>query len=810
MSACSAIALIAPLASAQDTSANSTTSSLEEIVVTAQFKKQNLQDTPVAITAMSAATLEARGQVSIEGIEAQAPNVSLTTGGSFGGNALIATIRGIGQTDFNPAVEPGVGVYVDDVYYGTLTGSVLDLLDLDRVEILRGPQGTLSGKNSIGGSIKLFTQKPNDEANGYVEVSAGSFKGLSIRAASNFTLQKDKLYARVSGVSKTRDGYVKNLDWACAHPNRTLGFGTQFRGDNCVVGTEGGIKYTAGRLALRWLPTDSLEVNFSIDKIKEDSDPPANVIRAPFYSATNRRAGIVPDGSEYPTLFALAGQSAPGSGPGSFLGQTSFTTPWGQVIQFGRVLDPSMFVPRNNRYANFASYCNYQTGNCAAHRMTNDATEGALHIDWTLNNNMTLKSITSYREYTSDWGNDSDGTPLSLTNLYQRLDHHAWTEEVRLSGNVGEKFDYTVGGFYYDATTTMYGRIDLGYVNFDFVHGPDPVDITTKAVFANGTYRFTDQLELVAGLRYSDDKKTYTFKRREPDGSAIMPCGPGASSNCLIAGVNGVVSSFSGSRVDYRAALNYKVTDNAMVYAQVASGFKGGGVNPRPFFDDQAQEVKPETLTTYEIGFKSELLDRSLRFNVAAFYNDYKSLQFVLSNCTGVPGVINGIPCLMTTNAGNAESKGVEVEFDYAPTDALKIDGSLSYIDFKMKSLFYDIDGISLASQAPFSPKWTYSLGAQYKISTNAGAFIPRLDLTYQSETYAEWINAPGNLLEARTLLNGRITWEANEDWSAALEVKNITDKFYYNQSVDGDGSGPSFATPGLPRTFTFMIKRKF
>jgi iron complex outermembrane receptor protein len=193
-----------PTSTAQTTAASD---QLQEIVVTAQFRSENLQQTPIAITAVNAAMLEQRNQTDISQVAAQAPNVTLQPNGAAFGASMVAFIRGVGQTDFDLALEPGVGIYVDDVYYATLTGSLLDLLDLDRVEILRGPQGTLAGKNSIGGAIKLFTQKPTGEG-GFLEAGYGSLHRVDIRGAGDFTLVPDKLFVRVSVASKHHDGYV--------------------------------------------------------------------------------------------------------------------------------------------------------------------------------------------------------------------------------------------------------------------------------------------------------------------------------------------------------------------------------------------------------------------------------------------------------------------------------------------------------------------------------------------------------------------------------------------------------------------------
>ncbi len=249
-----------------------------DIVVTAQFRETRLQDTPLAITAVNAALLEERGQTSITQVAAQAPNVTLRPQPQNGGSGLIAFIRGVGQVDFNYALDPGVGVYIDDVYIPTLSSSLLDLMDLDRIEILRGPQGTLAGKNSIGGAIKLFSEKPDGSGKGSVSVGYGSFNKLDIRGMADFALT-DNLFARVSGVAKSSKGYVDVLDYARSHPGSNVP-ATDARGANSVVGTQGGQSYVAARLALRWEPVDTVEVNLSGDLTSDHSEPAPTIVLA--------------------------------------------------------------------------------------------------------------------------------------------------------------------------------------------------------------------------------------------------------------------------------------------------------------------------------------------------------------------------------------------------------------------------------------------------------------------------------------------------------------------------------------------------
>src|SRR5262245_29369683 len=200
--------------------AGTASAQLDEIIVTATFRETNVQETPIAITAVNAAMLESRGQTNIVEVANQAPNVTMTPAGQGAGSAMITFIRGIGQTDFSYAREPGVGMYVDDVYYPNLTGSLVELLDIDRVEIARGPQGTLAGRNSIGGSVKIYSVEPTHGSNtGTAELEIGNFDQIAIKGAADLTFVEDKLSARISGISSSRNGYVHRVDYKCTHPS---------------------------------------------------------------------------------------------------------------------------------------------------------------------------------------------------------------------------------------------------------------------------------------------------------------------------------------------------------------------------------------------------------------------------------------------------------------------------------------------------------------------------------------------------------------------------------------------------------------
>ena len=770
---------------------------LQEVTVTAQFVRQNLQDTPVAITAISSAKLEERGNQTIEDIARQAPNVTLTTGGAYGGPSLVAFIRGVGQTDFDPALEPGVGLYVDDVYYSTLTGSVLDLLDLDRVEVLRGPQGTLAGKNSIGGSIKLYTRKPTVENDGYVEAGYGSYNAVTVRGASNFTLVPERLFARVSGVSRSRDGYITRYDYGCTHPGSALAaaFPSQLDGPSCALGREGGIRYTAGRLALRWLATDTLELNLAADVLSDVSEAPANVL----LGAGPTAAPIIVNGVIWPNLAGV---------PANIRGC--------EFITYGaQSCDPRR---PNNPYANYATYTDPRTGLAITPNQTVKARDLSLNIDWKLRDSLDLQSISAYRRYVSGFGDDQTGSPIPGALLYQTLTHHQGSEELRLNGKSGTLVDYTLGAFYFDQYTAHDGRIDLGYSGLDFIHGPDAVNATTWAVFAQGIVHPTEKLDLSLGIRYSNDKKDYNYERHNPDNSTIQPClgppgTPGNPQNCLISSLQGVSSRFEGTRTDYRVALSYRWTESLMTYAQFSTGYKGGGVNPRPLYNVQALTFRPETLNAYEIGLKSQMLDNHLRLNAAAFYNQYKDIQLVLSDCTALFGPVFGLPCLLPANAGDAHVKGAEMELDWTPLKGLQIDASYSYLDFRFVRI-NAATGLDLGKVTPYTPRNKASVGIQYETRLGGtGSITARVDTSYQATIYGGINNTALERIAAYTLVNGRLSWSSpDKSWETSLECQNLTNKLYYLSKGDGtyNGGGYAFGAPGMPRILMLNVKRSF
>ncbi|QNA82657.1 TonB-dependent receptor [Sphingomonas sp. So64.6b] len=766
-----------PASAAPDTGSESQSTppgdavSTGDIVVTAQFRTQRLQDTPLAITALNGALLESKGASNILDVANAAPNVTMRQAGGANGGAAQVFIRGVGQADSQFAFEPGVGMYVDDVYYGTVFGSIFDLLDLDRVEVLRGPQGTLSGRNSIGGAVKLFSKKPESGNSGYVEAAYGRFNRLELKGAANFELIPDKLMVRVSGVAKRSDGYFKRFDYGCLNPNSGV---QSSASGNCQTGEEGGRNFQAGRLALRIIPSDNVEVNLIGTITSDDSQVAPQKLRD-ITTRANIPAGIDPrifiPGAE--DRFSYATYISP-----------AFT-------------DPARFngIPGAGAHPAVALQPNM--------RLRAKMISGA--IDWDLSDDLTLTSITAYQHYTGSNATDIDLTPYGLNTVLSTYRYNQFTQELRLGGSLLDKFlDYTIGAYYFKSVGRFEGaNYNLpGLANENIYASNDRIPSESKSVFAHVTANITDRLSLIGGLRYTKDRKDYSFGR-------LNPFFPNLPSYTSAGQINGVTGSYRGNSVDYRANLQYRWSDQLMTYVQFSTGYRAGGVNPRPYVLDQAVPFDSERLQAYEVGFKADLFGRVLRLNGSLFINEYSDILFNNQSPT-LTSVLNSTP----VNAGDAQFQGVELEANIRPLDGLLIDASGSYLGFDFKRIGAagaTITGISLDNRAPFAPEWKGNLGMQYEIVTNGkGSVTPRFDISYQSSFFPQVDNDPRARVKGYALVNTRLTWMNDDrDLQVALTISNLLDK-YYDISALKYPIGVVSATPAPPREWRLSVRKSF
>ena len=723
-----------------------------------------------------------------------------------------------------------------DVYFATLTGSILDLLDLDRVELLRGPQGTLSGRNSIGGAVKLFSKRPSGSNTGYVTAAYGSRNRLDLRGSADFHIAEG-VDARIAGVAKKQDGYVKRLDFGCVYPaggpatftraysiagapdtllvNPAGGVPARTNRSDCLLGKEGEVGYVAVRGQLRLRPTETLDINIVGDYTDDDRTAAGSVLLLRTY----------PNGAVATPRFPLPLIPAPGSSPAQNYAAAS--PPGRDINPFAASSQLLSYDDRFvcGRYCNYATYDMPADGNFRASsgdgRVKFQGWGVSGQVEWAVSDAIQLNSITAFRKYTSNFSNDNDVSPMAHSLGYGPLTFRFFSQELRLNGAIGETIEYTLGGYYSDQKSVYTSFQDLRSSALQFQQS-DPVDADSKAVFAHLAWNPIDPLTLTGGIRYTKESKTYHYIRQRPynDPTSVTANG--------VLPLNGTIGEYSGNRVDYRANVQYAVTSDVMAYAQYSTGFKGGGVNPRPFFVQQALSFGPETLQSYEIGLKTDLFDRRVRLNIATFLSKYKDIQLTLGNCTAITGAGFGAPCALPVNAGNADIKGVEVETTIRPVSGMTIDGSVSYLDFDYKKFGTytagtttvavggptNLNGPQFGDYAPYTPKWKWAAGAQYEIDLGkAGSLTPRLDASYQSAIYTVSANRSSNRIAPYTVANARLTWRnAGADLDVSLEVTNVFDKYYlltiYDQTVGGQGYASG--QPGRPREWAVSVKKKF
>jgi iron complex outermembrane recepter protein len=792
---------------AQQAAAKAEAANDGDIVVTAQFRQQRLQDAPLAITAVDAATMEAKSQNNLAQLADSAPNVSFKPQGGTFGPSISASIRGVGQNDFNPAYEPGVAIYIDDVYYPQLTGAVFDLLDLDRVEILRGPQGILTGRNSEGGAIKLFSKKPTGSGGGFAEATYGSSNRVGVRGSADFKLT-DSLFGRISGSFKQMDGYVDRLDFGCVYPaggsatfknaagvtvlrNPAGGVARGKPVNDCKISSLGGVGYGTVRGTLRYAPNDQLDWTFSADYIRDEHTVAGEILTGTNTIDnvnTNAATGVPHDdryicgpfcnfaGTGQPSIIFAAPPVVPGANGAKLLATSG-----------------------NDR----SSYNGWGVSN---------------RIHYEISENIAIDAVTGYRKFQAIFDTDDDLSPTNLNFGHNDLKNWNFSQELRVGGKAGDAINWTLGGFYFKQKSTYYSSQDIRYIPvfpLQFIQ-PDDINADSKAAFAHLGWEVSDGFNLSGGVRYTSESKQYHYYRLNFDGTINGILDPvGAASGAGKPGaLTGNVTPFKGSRWDWRISADYRISPEFMFYGTVSTGFKGGGTNPRPFNSGQLIPFNPETLMAYEIGAKSDLLDRKLRLNVSAFINKYKDIILPVTICpTANPA--QATPCAARVNGGDADVKGFELEASIKPTAGFLVDASLSYLSYKFTRLSAPALGAGATLSDPQAPsKWKWSFGAQYEADLGgAGTLTPRIDAAYQSTQFSGTFAANRSFIKPYTVANGRLTWRNEDrDLDIALEVTNLTNKYHILTVFDLRSAGAGFRKeqPGRPREWAVTVKKKF
>ncbi len=663
---------------------------LEEIVVTARFREENLQQTPLAISAFTGDVLESRGATSTLDIDAFVPNAVIAPLGAGWGSTAAAFIRGIGLGDNSLSFEPGVPIYIDDVYHGRPQGAVMDLLDIERVEVLRGPQGTLFGKNTLGGAVRIISRKPQGDGTGFLDLGVGSRDRLNLRGSYDFALAEDKVLARVSASSKTQDGYFDILDYECVNGAGSLGLGgpgitagvfnttsplttaltthpavggialgsvvgpTDDRG--CVVDHLGSENVQSGRVAVRFLASDNLEVNVITDITRMDQQGPADKYTVQLRTSNGVPPTVATGINTWNNLVAVPVFGAGGQFDGRFQTNDEYTG----YHRFG--FDP--LTRRTTPNVNELTHWGLQTT-----------------VDWDLSDNLRFTSTTSYREFDNSFGRDSDGTPLPQLFTWDTSKHEQFTQEIQFQGAAGpnENVAWTAGLFYYDAFDSNQGYVNTFTYTSSFSDHKDEQDLKNYAVFGHFVWDLTDKLSMSGGLRYTDDEKVAHILRVTGN---TAPPGIGLPAFVLIPNTEVVAKSEEWSP---KISFDYQFTDTIMGYSALSTGFRGGGFGPRPANSGQVAAFDPEFIDSFEVGVKTDWLDGRLRFNGDIYWMENTDKQQPTQTCEPCAPVV--VAWFRTVNTGESRNWGIEGEILAEPVENFRIDFSLGYQDYKVTDL---------------------------------------------------------------------------------------------------------------------------
>ena len=711
----------APPADVQTADAPATATD-EEIVVTARRRAETLLDVPIAVSAYSGEQLERQGALDITDVGDTTPNVTLET--SRGTNTtLTAFIRGVGQQDPVAGYEQGVGIYLDDVYLNRPQGALLDIYDVERIEVLRGPQGTLYGRNTIGGAIKYVTRRLGDSPRVSARANLGTYKQADLILSASTPLASGfrvgAAFARLS-----RGGFGKNLTTGRENYNRDLWA-------------------TRGTVELE--PNDRIFFRLSGDYTWDNS---------------NERGGhrLIPNQCLIPSCRTL-----------------SLPVLIDEYDSRGSLVDPEQKV---------------KGGGVALHAELEAS-------DW-----LTFRSITAYRRDRSQTPIDFDASPaidLDVPAIYR---NKQFSQEVQAVVDTGPLAGL-VGAYYLDANANNIFDVRL-YTLAPGLTASTVGDVDTKtwAIFGDFTYDLTEQFSLSAGLRYTNDKREALVLRQTRAGGG-QP-GLGGVNGFGVGTVIATTSNFRGRRKDTaltpRASLSFKPNRDHNIYLSYSRGFKGGGFDPRAQStqapSQSARDVfeymafDPEKVDSYELGWKGSVLDRRLQFAAALFQADYKDVQ--------VPGsagcVINGQPnfCGVTTNAGKARFRGVELESNlvvaedqWAAGDRLNLSGSLGYLDAEYLEFIANIPGrgpVNVAENynVQNTPKWTLSGSVNYDTPVAAGRLNANATISYRSRSQQFELGVPGLDQGSFTLLDANLVWRApGNRYTIGLHGKNLTDTRY-------------------------------
>jgi iron complex outermembrane recepter protein len=677
---------------------------LEEVVVTAQKRTENIQDVPIAVSAFGSAQLEQRGINSVSQLSNLAPNVNLDAGAPFSGSdtVLSAYIRGIGQDDFAFNLDPGVGVYVDGVYLARSVGANTTMLDVDRVEVLKGPQGTLFGRNSIGGAISIVTRDPGKEFLVKGDVTTGSRQRFDAKVSFDVPFT-DWILSTISFSSQKQTGYQHRIPYVQGNANGSAGI------PDCTTATcpyisdavqqfpaagyqssqnEGGVNKWSGRAKVVFLFTDDLKVTATGDYLNVDQPASANTV----LGINNRQLG--PGGLSGISNLCMLGPASPVPVLVAF--HVLCTQPRGGLspTPTPMPISPPLYGVNadGNPYNNYLPYdSRFQTGNIDSTYATGNSFSKLKNwgvstvVDWRIGYGMNLKWINAYRDMHWDAGMDLDGSPEAVLHTSFDMIQHQTSEELQLNGvAVDDRLNYAVGAYYFEEAGHLHDFVTfpMGILMID---GPNDLSTTAEALYAHLNFKLTEHWGLTLGGRETHEHKEFQGYQTDDNGltykiSGLFPPNP------TFQGILGF--PVAGSPYTYypkgpftqvynnfspTAGIEFHINADQMLYASYSKGYKTGSwttrlSSPHPTYDSTLH-FNPEFARSEELGYKSELIDHRLRLNLAAFHTKYDNIQ--LNSQQGISPTI--------VNAGDATIYGFEAEAQALVGGGLSVNASAGY-----------------------------------------------------------------------------------------------------------------------------------
>jgi len=810
-------------------------SGINEIVVTAQKRAENVQQVPIAISAFTSTALQERAVANVASLSNIAPNVTLDAGTPFSGSSsvLSAYIRGIGANDFAFNIDPGVGIYLDGVYLARSVGANQDLGDVERIEVLKGPQGTLFGRNTIGGAISIVTHDPGKEFRLTGDVTTGSYRFIQARGTVDIPIA-DALSSSLSFAIKNRKGYMKRLPYPGAS-NYAEDPITAFKAagyDGAGLGREGGDNSWSARTKIKWDNGGPVRITLSADYTNVDQEQIANKVIATTPGIAGGAFNVF--AGTYNCAIAGLGTGC-GNGPPSF----AYASKRGGLTS---ILDlPALFganvdadpgnnrLPYDNRFVTGDIDTTYANGNNFSKLRSYG---GAGTIDFDLTDTIALKSITAYRELHWKTGMDLDGSPLDFLHTSFSMNQKQFSQELQLLGAAfDKKLHYVLGAYYFRESGDLHDYVTFaeGLLQVD---GPNTLATKNYAFFGQVDYRPIPLIGITVGGRYTHEAKSFEGFQSDANGLTykilnflgVPPCAsitpisdacriaagfpnPGQPLRYYIAGVQHKKFNNFSPKIGIQVHPN----DDVMAYGSWSKGYKTGGwttrlSNPLP----NAPDFNEEKATTWEVGVKSTLLDRHLQVNVAAFTTAYKGIQ--LNFQQGVSPTIQ--------NAGDARIKGFELEAVIAPVRNFTVNASVGYLD----AYYTRVDagavvaanllqaGVFAGATLPKTPHWKVNISPRYEAALgNGGKAIFLVDWTRSTSLKND---TEGTFLLDRPrvdTLNGSIQYvEPNGRWNVTVGGTNLTNQRYLVTGQAQLAGGQIYGTYSRPAEWYARLGVKF